>query len=335
MSRVSRTVIVVLNYKGVRDTLTCIESLKRQTYENFHIVIVENGSHDGSAERLRLLESRSVTVLCNDRNLGFAGGVNTGIRWAMAKNFDYVALFNNDATADKRWLDSLIQTQRRYKSGIVTSLFLHEDGKTIDSTGEWFSTWGLPFPRNRNNKASSSPGEGFVFGASGGCSLYSIEMLRQIGLFDEVFFAYYEDIDLSFRAQLAGWKVVYTPKAIAYHKQGTTSKKIPGLAIKNTFRNLPLLLKKNVPFELLFSVGIRFWFAYSLILANAIKNGHGRYALTGALQALWFTPRTLRQRFLVQRSRKVTVSYIKDILWQDLPPEQTGLRKVRRFFIGK
>ena len=106
-------------------------------------------------------------------------------------------------------------------------------------------------------------------------------MLNDIGLFDEDFFMYYEDVDLSFRAQLAGWKVRYTPKAIAYHKVGASSQKVPGFAVFNTFKNLPLVLIKNVPGRLFWTIGARFFLTYWLIFASAIRHGNGCPAFRG------------------------------------------------------
>ncbi len=101
---------------------------------------------------------------------------------------------------------------------------LHRDGKTIDSTGDFYTTWGLPGPRGRGrptHEAESSPG--YVFGATGGGFVARTEMYQKTGLYDEAMFMYYEDVDLSFRAQLAGYKVRYTPLAIAYHTRGASS----------------------------------------------------------------------------------------------------------------
>lgn len=327
----SKVAIVVLNYKGLKDTLECIKSLQRQTYKNAHLVIVENGSYDGSSNKLRQLESDQIMVICNDKNLGFTGGVNTGIRWALANGYDYIALFNNDAIANKDWLRNLELAATKHESGITTGLLLTEDGQRIDSTGEQYSIWGLPFPRSRGCKRSDAPKAGYVFGATGGATLYSAGMLREIGLFDERFFAYYEDVDISFRAQLAGWKVYYEPEAIAYHKIGQTSKRMrSGFAVYQTFKNLPMVYVKNVPGGLLWPVGIRLATAYWLMLANAIVHGNGWPAVRGMLVALINEPRNWFIRWNIQHSRKVSNEYIKDLLWNDLPPDQTGLRKLFR-----
>jgi len=334
----NRVAVVVLNYKGIDDTIKCLASLVGQSYHDFKIVAVENGSGDNSATEFKKLEKQykdKLQTLYNTKNLGFDGGVNTGIRWALKHDFEYIVLFNNDALADKDWLKHLVeQADMNENFGIVTGLLLHEDGKTIDSSGDWYSKWGLSFPRNRNDPTKKAPKAGEVFGASGGASLYRVKMFRQIGLFDEDFFAYYEDVDISFRAQLAGWRVFYQPKAIAYHKQGGTSSKMPGFTVYQTFKNLPLVYVKNVSFGLLFSIGIRFYPAYWLIYFHAIARGNGWPATKGALHSIGYGIKSLRKRWGIQKNKKVSTAYIASIIWPDLPPEQTGLRKLRRFFTG-
>lgn len=339
MDSSSKVAVVVLNYKGIEDTVKCIASLSEQTYKNFVIVAVENGSHDGSDKKFKDLEKlygEKLITLYNNKNLGFDGGVNTGIRWAMNNNYDYVALFNNDAVADKKWLHTLVTAAGRHDAGITTGLLLLGDGKKIDSSGELYSKWGLPFPRGRNTKTALAPHSEFVFGATGGASLFSIEMLREIGIFDEDFFAYYEDNDISFRAQLAGWKVYYVKSAIAYHNQGSTANRMAsGFAVYQTFKNLPLVYIKNVPLGLLLPIGIRFYPAYWLMLANAIRHGSGGPALKGALMSTVLGLKKIPQRWRIQRNKQVNTSYIKNILWDDLPPDQTGLRKLRKKITGK
>jgi GT2 family glycosyltransferase len=220
--------------------------------------------------------------------------------------------------------------------GAVTGLLLHDHKKTIDSTGDWYSTWGLAFPRNRGERPEIAAKSGYVFGATGGASLYRTKIFDDIDVFDESFFAYYEDVDVSFRAQLAGWKVYYTDKAIAYHEQGGSSKKIPGFTIYSTFKNLPLLYIKDVPRKFLFAIGIRLLLAYWLMLFNTIKYGTFLYALKGWLMSVVYAPGAVVKRFRIQSKRKVSNEYIWSMLWQDLPPEQSGLRKFRKIFtLGK
>jgi len=335
----NRVTVVVVNYKGIEDTKACLASLEKQTYQDFVIAAVENGSQDGSVKEFKKIEKKygeKVKAFYNRKNLGFDGGVNTGIRWALKQDCEYVVLLNNDAIVDKNWLEELVKTaDSNEKYGTVTCLLLHADGKTIDSTGDWYSKWGLAFPRNRDNPTSEAPDGGEVFGATGGASLHRTKMLREIGIFDEDFFAYYEDIDISFRAQLYGWKIYYQPRAIAYHQQGGTSGKMPGFTVYQAFKNQPLIYIKNVPQGLLVSIGIRFYLAYWLMFFNAVAKGNGRYALKGALESIWYGFKALKKRRHIQKHRRVSVKYIKSMLWPDLPPEQTGLRKFRKIFIGK
>src|SRR5687768_15518056 len=235
----NRVAVVVVNFKGIEDTINCLGSLKKQTFKNFTIVAVENGSGNESVSEFKKFEKKygdKIHTIYNKTNTGFTGGVNVGILWALEHDYEGVILLNNDAIVEPNWIEELINTQEKEKSGITTGLLLHEHGDTIDSTGDWYSTWGLPFPRNRDDKTEDAPEAEYVFSATGGGSLYTAELLKDIGIFDEVLFAYYEDIDISFRAQLAGWKIFYTPKAVAYHKQGATTKRMPGgFAVFQTF----------------------------------------------------------------------------------------------------
>lgn len=335
----NKVAIVVLNWNGIQDTILCLDSLRAQSYTDYKIVVIDNGSRTDSVEALKQYQvehADAVEVLYNSTNLGFAGGVNTGIRYALENNFNYVALFNNDATADKNWLDRLTDAFKDAEVGVSTGLLLHEDGKSIDSTSDWYSKWGLPFPRNRGDETTKASESGFVFGASGGATAYRIEVFKDIGLFDEDFFAYYEDVDISFRAQLAGWRVYYSPNAIAYHKQGATSSKMPGFTVYQTFKNLPLLYLKNVPRGLLFTVGIRFYFAYILMYINTFTHGTAWSATKGVFRSFLLGFKKLFiERKAIQKNKHVSTNYIKSILWNDLPPDQTGLRKFRKIFTGK
>ncbi len=332
---IEKVAVVIPNLNGETILPLAVDSLLEQTIQAT-IIVVENASTDNSLE---VLESygQKITVLINDTNLGFAGGVNTGIRYALERGFDAVALFNNDAIARSNWLENLVATMNSYsEAGIVTGQIQLGDGKSLDSTGEFYTTWGLPYPRGRERPVDSYPEEEYVFGASGGASLYRTSMLKEIGLFDEHFFAYYEDTDISFRAQLYGWKIRYTPDAVVSHRQGETSKKmVKGFTVYQTFKNLPVLFVKNVPAKLSLPIGIRLCLAYLLILAKAVANGKAIPALKGAGKAIALIPHSLRERKRIQSDAKVPSAYINSIIIHDLPPDQTGIRKLRNIFTHK
>lgn len=323
---------VIPNLNGEDSIEKCVNSLKAQTIKN-RIVVIENGSKDKS---LTILKKNypDIEIIENSKNLGFAGGVNQGIEKAIDLGAEYVALFNNDAVADKNWLTGLVEVmQASPKVGIVAPKLLSSDKKHLDSTGDQYTNWGLPYPRGRrelDDGQYSKPER--VFAASGGASLYRVSMLKEIGLFDEDFFAYYEDVDIGFRAQLAGWKVAYEPSSIVYHKIGATSSKIPGFTTYQTIKNLPWLFWKNVPSKYLFKIGLRFFVAYFSFLFSAISRGQIVPVLRGFFVSLVLMPKKLFERHKVQSRMKVSPEYIWSIMTHDLPPNADNLKNIRAIY---
>jgi GT2 family glycosyltransferase len=325
----TKTAVVVPNWNGKTTLGACLDSLIAQSYKT-DIIVVDNGSNDGSLE---FIEKKypDVIVVSNKRNLGFAGGVNSGINKAFELGSEYIALFNNDAVADKDWLAQLVKVlETENKVGIVTCKLVSGDGRQIDSTGDLYTNWGLPFPRGRGEESGTQYDNKLdVFAASGGASLYRTSMLKKIGLFDKDFFAYYEDVDISFRAQLAGWKVRYSPKSLAYHETGTTSGQIKGFTTYQAMKNLPWLFWKNVPMRYLFIVGWRFNLSYIGFYFSAISRGQFWPATKGLAVSFLYSPKKLVQRWRIQSSKKVTSSYIWNIMTHDLPSNARDLRKIR------
>lgn len=332
---IERVAVVIPNLNGEDYIKNAVDSLLKQSVPS-DIIVVDNASKDQS---VKLLESykNKIKIIRNDKNLGFAGGVNVGIIYAINNHYDAVALFNNDAVADKNWLKELVIPMNKSDDIGITTCKIHLENKNLlDSTGEFYTIWGLPFPRGRGQSIDHYDEEGFVFGASGGASLYRVDMLQKIGLFDEKFFAYYEDTDISFRAQLSGWKVSYSPRSTTVHKMGETSRKmVRGFTVYQTMKNLPMLFWKNTPSSLLFPIGARFLLAYTLILGKALVSNNSLPALKGFLMSLFLIPHTLFSRYKIQKHKKVSDQYINTMIIDDLPPDQTGLRKLRKVFIGK
>ncbi len=326
MSKVS---VVVPNWNGANSLPACLDSLIIQAVTH-NIIVIDNGSFDNS---LKILKDKypQVELVALPSNIGFAGGVNAGITQAIEKGADYIALFNNDAIADKHWLENLIgYLDKHLKTGIVTSKILEGDGNHIDSTGEMYTIWGLPYPRGRGERSSVIyDQDAVVFGASGAASLYRAKMLKEVGLFDKDFFAYYEDVDLSFRAQLAGWKVGYQPKALVYHQIGATTGDIKGFTTYQTMKNLPWLMWKNVPARLLLTIFPRFTLAYWGFYFTSIRRGQFWPATKGILVSILKWPKKMFQRYKIQHSRKVTPAYINSAVIHDLPPNAIKLRALR------
>jgi GT2 family glycosyltransferase len=321
--------VVIPNWNGADRIRVCLDSLKAQSLEH-GVVVVDNGSVDGSVE---LIEKHypEVVLIRHSKNKGFSGGVNTGIIYALRQKAEYVALLNNDAVAEKDWLKYLIKfLDNNPKAGIATSKICDSERSHLDSTGEYYSIWGLPYPRGRSEDYSDKYDKDiWVFAASGGASLYRISMLEHIGLFDEDFFAYYEDVDISLRAKLAGWKVAYVPKAVVYHEIGATSGKIKGFTTYQTLKNLPLLLWKNVPWGLMPKIWPRLVFAYVGLVVSALGRGQFGPVLKGLAMVAVMWPKKLAQRYRIQQKRRVPVAYIDSMIIHDLPPNAAKLRRLR------
>jgi GT2 family glycosyltransferase len=331
---INRVAVVIPNWDGEDMIAECLRSLLSQTLA-CTVIVVDNGSKDRSTDIIST-QFPDVILLKQSKNLGFAEGVNIGIQYAQQHDFQAVALLNNDAIADKNWLTKLVvPLEKNNQLGAVMSKIVSANKKYLDGTGETYTSWGIHYPRGRGKKPGAYDTPGPIFGASGGASLYRIAALSNVGLFDENFFAYYEDVDLSWRLQLLGWKVDYQPEAIVYHKISATSGRIKGFATYQTMKNLPWVIWKNIPLRLLLPILPRFTITYTAFYISAVQRGHIWPATKGVLVSLILLPKKLIERFSIQRRRTVTIGYLRSIIEWDLPPDQMKLRKLRKFFTGK
>ncbi len=323
-----KVAVVVLNYKGWKDTKKCIEALKKQTYKNFEIYLIDNGSGDESVKELSKIKLKNLHFHQEPKNTGFTGGVNIGIRWAMDNNFEAVALLNNDAAPEPDWLERLVTGFNKEDDVYaVTSLMLDTDGKLIDDAGDEYSTWGIPALRAEKQPKSAAPESGLVFGATGGATLYKTEVFQKIGLFDEDFFAYDEDIDVSWRMQLVGMKVWYERSAVVLHKHSATSSKMPGFTIYQVFKNLPQVFWKNVPFPMVIPMWFKFTLVYVGFMIYKSFNGGFKYVVKGVWHSLLLWPKTLKKRRHIQKTKTVSNGYIQSILLHKLPLRQVNRLK--------
>jgi len=186
----------------------------------------------------------------------------------------------------------------------------------------------MPFPRGRNQKDEGQyDTEESVFGASGGATLYRAKMLREIGLFDEYFFAYLEDVDVSFRAQLAGWKTRYTPHAVAYHHVGGTSSSLGSFTRYHYIKNFYMTYAKNMPSRLYWKYLPLFIIQSVRLFASAALRGSGWAYIRGTARAFLNTPHIIRERRKIQENRKVSVAEIDKLLYKHRPPRIPELTK--------
>ncbi len=316
--------VVIPNWNGAEMISACLTSLQKQSLKA-SIIVVDNGSVD---ESIKIIEEQFPTVylIKLPQNTGFAGGVNTGIRYALGQGAYAVALFNNDAVADKEWLSELVTTMDSdHKIGIISCKQLRSDKKHIDSTGDFYTIWGMPFPRGRNqiDKGQYDISEP-IFSAPAGATLYRATMFKKIGLFDEKFFAYYEDVDISFRGQLAGWKIIYQPKAVVYHHVSATSDKLGGFTRYHATKNFYLLYAKNMPGWLFWKYLPLFVIQAARLLASSVLKGGGWAYLRGLVRAVLLTPHIILERYRIQKTRTVSIKDIDSQLYKHRPPKMPG-----------
>ncbi|MCX7938476.1 MAG: glycosyltransferase family 2 protein [Thermoflexales bacterium] len=241
-----RVDVVIVNWNGLRYLPECLEALSQQVFQDFQVWFVDNGSSDGSVNWVRE-HYPHIRVIANNVNRGFAAANNQAIRCGSAP---FVATLNNDAVPAPNWLAEMVKAMESYPTvGMVASLMLfynapaiiNSAGIAVDRLGfAWDRLGGLPIHSSEREPIS-------VFGACAGAALYRRAMLDQIGLFDEDFFAYLEDVDLAWRAQWAGWDCLYVPTARVLHHHSATARE--GLSLKDYLlaRNKVWLVAKNYP----------------------------------------------------------------------------------------
>ncbi|OPX70058.1 MAG: Glycosyltransferase AglE [Methanoregulaceae archaeon PtaB.Bin056] len=236
--------VVIVNYNGERFLEECLDSLRAQAYTDFEVILVDNHSSDRSIEIVGQ-GYPEVNLIRNTSNAGFARGTNDGIRASRGR---FILTLNNDTRLDPNFIGEILRPQLSDgKVGICASKMLYPDGR-INSAGTCISRSGAAWDRGISEPDSGQYDKAEeVFGACAGAALYRKEMLDEIGLFDEDFFMYIEDVDLSFRARLAGWRCMYVPGAVAYHHHGGTSGVGSDTAVYYGNRNVIWVAFKNFP----------------------------------------------------------------------------------------
>ncbi len=241
-----KTTVVIPNYNGERFLKPCLDALEAQTVKPARIIVVDNGSSDGSAELLRSAYPQ-VDLIETGENLGFSAAVNIGIK---ASTTDYVLLLNNDTEADPgmiEWLErAMMRHPRAFSAAAKMIQLYHPD--LIDSAGDLYTVIGWGVNRGNGRSVSHYSRASHIFTACAGAALYRRKVFETIGYFDEMHFAYLEDIDIGYRARLFGFTNIYEPKAIVCHVgSGTSGSKYNSFKVSLSARNNVWLNYKNMP----------------------------------------------------------------------------------------
>lgn len=276
--------IVIPNYNGLKYIKGCMESLYRQSFQSFDIIIVDNASQDGSCEFIAENYPKEKLISLK-QNYGFSKAVNEGIK---TSNSQYVVLLNNDTEVDKFWLENLVNCIEKDEKifSICSKMIRYSERNKIDDAGDEYNILGWAYKRGDGVSINKYDSDCEVFSSCAGAAIYRKAMFNEIGYFDESFFAYMEDVDISYRANICGYKNMYCSSAKVYHIGSATSgsKYNPfkiKLAARNNlyvvFKNMPLLqLLINLPFIILGHI-IKFIFfaekGYMQDYMNGLKEG--------------------------------------------------------------
>jgi GT2 family glycosyltransferase len=303
--------VIVVNWNGNQWLETCLSSLRRQTFSDFEVILVDNGSQDGSLEYVRQ-NFPEVKVLALDENLGFTGGNIAG--YALARG-NLIVLLNNDTEAEAEWLREIYAASLHYPSaGSFASKMMYFDNRNrIENCGFDVGPTGTTVDLGRDEPdgpAWSTPRQ--VFGACGGAAVYRRTLLDEIGFLDPELFMIYEDVDLSFRAQLSGYSCVYLPRAIVYHRYRSSIGKRPDLQVYYAQRNIDWVYLKNLPTSLLlrslpqrllYEIGASLYF---------LRMGSAAAFLRAKVDVLKSLGMILKKRRLVQRQRTLSGSQLRE-----------------------
>jgi hypothetical protein len=325
--------VIITNWNGRAHLERCLPGLASQSYRPLEVILVDNGSTDGSTEWVAR-NFPDVRIIRNAENLGFATANNQGINEARG---DYVVLLNNDTWAEPDWLLHLVQAVRTDAGiGMVASKMLYADQpEVINSAGICVDRCGITWERRtgeRDNPREAELQE--VFGPSAGAGLYRRTMLDEVGLFDDDFFIYLEDVDLAWRARWLGWRAVFAPQARVFHVHSATMEEGSPRKTRLLAQNKISLLLRNYPWPYGLWYLPLIMFYELLSLGHAVWNGRGVSAVMGRLAGARRIPRSLAQRRRTQRQARVparsALDWLEPVRW---PWQVAG--QVRHIGAGK
>jgi GT2 family glycosyltransferase len=312
--------VIILNWNGKPLLEECLTSVLSQIFLDFETIVVDNGSTDGSVEFLKERWGEKIQMIPLSSNNGFAGGNNTGIRAAKGK---FVVLLNNDTAVDTGWLSALHGAILRHsEAGMFTPKILNYYRRDeIDNTGHVIYPDGLARGRHRLERDDGRfDEEGETLWPSGCAGVYRMDMLEEVGLLDDSFFAYGEDVDLGLRARWAGWKCFYVPAAVVYHKYSATTGTYTPQKAFLVERNRLWILFKNFPLREILLSPLYTFYRYGMHLRGVLsgKGASARFAkdfsvgrlvavtLKAEFSALGGLPRILAERWRLRKIRTLS-----------------------------
>ena len=308
--------IVVPNWNGMRFIGMCLDSLAQLDFEGHEVIVVDNGSIDGSRE---MIEEKYpwVRLLKMPDNMGFAIACNEGIK---ASNAEYIVLLNNDIEVTPDWLKELYEGMERHpECGMGTTKMMFLDNRDVFyNTGDLFHSWSAGGGRGQGEKDTGQyEEEDYVFGACAGAGIYRREFFNQVGLFDEDFFIFAEDVDINMRGQLKGLKAVYLPKAKVFHIGTATVGLYSDRYVYLCKRNDIWVFIKNYSLSLYFKYLFSIWKHQFADIKYFTYRGQGQVLLKSKWDALKMLPQMLIRRCQIQTKRSASDEQIEKLIITD------------------
>ena len=305
--------VVVPNWNGMRFVGMCLGSLAKLDFEDYEVIVVDNGSTDGSRE---MIEEKypHVRLLKLPYNMGFAIACNEGIK---ASNAEYIVLLNNDIEVTSDWLRELYEGMERHpECGMGTTKMMFLDQRDVFyNTGDLFHSWSAGGGRGQGEKdLGQYEREEYVFGACAGAGIYRRDFFNKVGLFDEDFFIFAEDVDLNMRGQLQGLKTVYLPKAKVYHIGTATVGLYSDRYVYLCKRNDIWVFIKNYSLSMYFKYLFSIWKHQFADIKYFTYRGQGQVLWKSKWDALKMLPQMLFRRFQIQRTRTISDQAIEKLI---------------------
>ena len=294
--RMSKVSVIIPNYNGKKYLRDCLDAMECQSFRDFEVLLIDNGSDDGRGDLIRK-EYPWVRLISLRENTGFCGAVNQGIRNSASP---FVILLNNDTVADKNFIKELLKAieDKPQAFSCQAKLLKMKEQDKMDDGGNYYCALGWAFAQGKGRPERDYSREKKIFAACGGAAIYRREILDRTGLFDEEHFAYLEDIDIGYRGRLLGYENWYCPDAKVFHVgSGTTGSRYNLFKVRYSSRNNVYLLYKNMPFLQIL------WNSPLLITGFAVKaaffaaRGFGKEYLSGLKNGIVISVKNKDKKF--------------------------------------
>lgn len=301
-----KVTVIIPNYNGLKFMEPCLAALNRQDSKEYEVLVVDNGSLDGSVEWLK---EHGIPAIFLEKNTGFSGAVNVGIKASVTP---YVLLLNNDTEAEPAFISEMVKAlESSPKIFAVSSKMIQMYHRELmDDAGDMYSVLGWAYQRGVGQSADRYNRAREVFSACAGAAIYRRKVFDEIGYFDEMHFAYLEDIDVSYRAKIYGYHIRYCPFAKVYHVgSGTSGSKYNSFKVKLAARNSIYLNYKNMPYPqlllnalpLLAGVAVKYIFfkkrGFGKDYAEGLKEG---FTTLGKCRRVPYNPAHFRNYLVIQ-----------------------------------